>query len=170
MKIKIILALLISTISYAQITLNELETVIEIDSAGFKTFAMKKGFKLHEIINDELKEDNKITEGYITGNGMSFKKENKKFTLYFNYYGTKGRKKILYENASKSEYLLIKKTLIEKGYFRLDYWNDTGRKEYDRYHESYLNKNKEVPYVIDLEIRTQGNNVVYVISIEKKQY
>mgnify|MGYP006213902427 FL=1 len=55
MKIKFLLLFFVSTISYAQITLNDMKTILKMDYDSFETFAMNRGYVFKEFCNGELK-------------------------------------------------------------------------------------------------------------------
>lgn len=117
MKIKIILTLLISTICNAQITLNDMKTILNNDIDYFETFSLTKGYVFKEII----KKDKKDGIAYAKGVG----KESKHLALYSSYFEI-GKKHIMYQTSRETDYLLIKKQLIEQGFKLIETYDYEG--------------------------------------------
>ena len=129
MKIKIILALLISTLCNAQITLNDMKTILNNDIDFFETFALNKGYVFNEIIKNDKKEGIAFSKG--------IEKDSKHLTLYSSYFKI-GNKAFHYQTSIESDYLIIKKQLIEQGFKLIETYDYEGvlYKEYKnkRYH------------------------------------
>jgi hypothetical protein len=120
MRIKIILALFISTLCNAQITLNDMKTILKMDYDSFETFAMNKGFLFSKFCDDKF-DDECVT--YIKG----VDKKTKYITLYKK--DTKfNRKNVTYQLSIESEYLLFKKQMKEQGFSLIDTkeWKEKG--------------------------------------------
>jgi hypothetical protein len=107
MKIKFLLVLFISTLSYGQITLNEMKTILNKDIDYIETFALNRGYSFKEVIKDENEEG----VGYVKGVG----KNTKHLSLSTNS-SEIGTKHIFYQTSIETDYLLIKKQLIEQGF------------------------------------------------------
>jgi hypothetical protein len=106
MKINLILALLISTFCNAQITLNDMKTILNNDIDYLETFALNRGY-----VFDKFIDENKLE-------GIKYSKRNEKnnqLVIYSSYYDT-GRKVFSFITSSQKDYLLIKKQLIEQGF------------------------------------------------------
>lgn len=107
MIIKFLLVFFISTISYAQITLNEMKTILNKDIDYIETFALSRGYSFKEIIKDDIEEG----IGYVKGVG----KETKHLAFYSSS-NANGGKVLFYQTGRETDYLLIKKQLIEQGF------------------------------------------------------
>ncbi len=117
MKIKIILALLISTLCNAQITLNDMKTILNNDIDYIETFALSKGYSFNKIIDyDEM-------EGIQYSKGVG--KDSKHLTFYSSFYKI-GKKTFHYQTSRQNEYLLIKKQLIEQGFKLIKTYDNEG--------------------------------------------
>jgi hypothetical protein len=116
MKIKIILAFLVSTLCNAQITLNEMKTILNNDVDYLETFALTKGYFFNKIIDDDKMKGVKYTKG--------IKKDNH-LVLYSSYYKI-DKKVFTFQTSSQIDYLSIKKQLIEQEFKLIETYNDRG--------------------------------------------
>ena len=149
MKIKILLTLLISTISYAQISLNDMKSILKMDYDSFETFAMNKGFVFNKICkNDE--------ECVNYGKGKGDK--TKYITLYTKLSKSLYKKKVNYQTYNETEYLLIKKQMKEQGFRLLD--SSTSQKN-GQFFKLYQNKK----YQVLIGIGKNNSDTVYDINI-----
>lgn len=149
MKIKIIVALFISTLCNAQITLNDMKSILKMDYDGFETFAMNKGFVFSQICkNDEE------CVNYVKGKGDY----TKYITLYTKISKSLHKKKVNYQTYNKTEYLLIKKQIKEQGFRLLD--ASTSQKN-GQFFKLYQNKN----YQVLIGIGKNNSGTAYDINI-----
>jgi hypothetical protein len=120
MKIKIILALLFSTLCNAQISLNDMKTILKMDYDSFETFALNRGFLFSHFCDDKFDDE---CVNYIKGVG----KQTKYITLY-KYDTNFNKKNVTYQLSIESEYLLIKKQMKEQGFNLIDTkeWKEKG--------------------------------------------
>ena len=97
---------LFSYYANAQMSINEMKAILKMDLDKFETYALNKGYGFSNIKDDEN------TYGYtyikVTESATKF------ITLYEKYFDE--HKCLIYQTEIKSEYLLIKKQLIESGF------------------------------------------------------
>ena len=151
---KIILALLISTLCNAQITLIDMKTIIKMDYDSFETFAMKKGFSFSNIQSDEQK---KPYESVTYTKGLG--KNTKYITLYSKFIDF-NKRSVIYQTNNETEYLLIKNQMKEQGFvlFDTEHFQERGV-----LFKTYKNKN----YTLILGTgKNEINTVTYEISLE----
>jgi hypothetical protein len=123
MKIKIILALFISTLCNAQITLNDMKLFLNNNIDYYETFALNNGYVFKEIIKkDEF-------DGVAFAKGIG--KDTKHLVLYSSY-SEYGKMAFFYQTSKESDYLLIKKQLLEQEFKLIDTYDYEGNliKEY----------------------------------------
>ncbi len=153
MKINLILALLISTISYSQISLNEMKTILKMDYDSFETFVMNKGF----VFNDR-QNDNFDYVSYVKGYG----KNTRYISLYTrslaNY-----KKKVNYQTAIESEYLSLKKQMKEQGFYFFETFDNNENNDEKVFAKIYRNKIYELRVH---SIKSEDNIVTYEIGFE----
>ena len=150
MKIKIILTLLISTISYAQISLNDMKNIIKMDFDSFETFAMNKGFSFGEICTG-----GEECVNYVKGRG-----EQTKYIILFTKIIDVYKKRVSYQTNSETEYLLIKKQMKEQGFSLLKTLPYEKKGVLFKY---YKNKNYQITVGIG---KNELNTSTYEINIE----
>jgi hypothetical protein len=150
MKIKIILALLVSTLCNAQITLNDIKTILKMDYDNFETFAMNKGFSFSEFCENEFE-----CVTYKKGYG-----EKTRFITLYSSHISSNEKKVTYQTYSETEYLLYKKQMKEQGFnlFDTEEWQEKGV-----LFKYYKNKNYQLTLAVG---KTKINSVNYEITIE----
>ncbi len=145
MKIKFLLVFFISTVSNAQISLNEMKIILNKDIDYIETFALSRGYSFKEVIKDDIEE------------GVSYVKGVGKNTKYLDF-STKrfeiGDKKLFYQTSIETDYLLIKKQLIEQGFKLTNTYDIEGF-----LHKEYKNK------LYKVRLRT-GGTAVYTIEVE----
>lgn len=154
MKFKIIIFLFFSTICNAQITLNEMMSVLSKDIDNFETFSLKKGFIFKEIIKTNQK------DGIAFAKGIG--KDTKHIVLYSSYFEV-GKKVFFYQTSLETDYLLIKKQLIEQGFKIIDTYDLDGDL-YKLYKNNFYTielKTGILPYPDNIEF--------YTITIEKNK-
>jgi hypothetical protein len=151
MKIKFLLVFFVSTISYAQITLNDMKTILKMDYDSFETFAMNKGFSFFKI--DDEDGSNSII--YIKGQG-----EKTKYITFYKKYIDFNRKMVSYRTQSQKEYLLVKQQLKEQGFSLYETF------QYDA--EGVLFKSyRDKKYELTLGTgKNELNSVTYEISLK----
>jgi hypothetical protein len=160
MKIKFLLVCFVSTINYAQITLNDMKTIIKMDYDSFETFAMNKGFVFSSFCDDKIDDE---CVSYSKGVG----EKTKYITLYrkyIDYYGKEVcRKKVTYQISLESEYLLFKKQMKEQGFSLVDSkeWEEKGVL-FKYYENKYYKLNLAVS-------RYQVNSADYEITLTLKK-
>jgi hypothetical protein len=152
MKIKLILALLISTICNAQITLNEMKSIIKMDIDNFETFAMNKGFLFSNFCDDKFDDE---CVNYTKGVG-----EKTKYITLYTKYNNIYKKKVTYQTSIENEYLLFKKQMKEQGFSLFDKaeWQEKGV-----LFKYYKNKNYKLTLAIG---KNEINSVDYEITLE----
>lgn len=147
MKMKFLLVFFISTISSAQITLNEMKTILNKDIDYIETFALSRGYSFKEVVKDDIEE------------GVSYLKGVGKNTKYLDLYTKRfeiGNKQLFYQTSTETDYLLIKKQLIEQGFKLTDTYDIDGF-----LHKEYLNK------LYKVRLRTGGSeHAVYTVEVE----
>lgn len=150
MKIKIILALLISTICNAQITLNDMKTILKMDYDSFETFAMNRGFSFSRFCEGEFK-----CVVYTKGLG----EKTKYITLYTKQIEVNG-KSVTFQTNTETEYLLLKKQMKEQGFILFDTveWQEKGV-----LFKHYKNKNYKLTIGVG---KNEINTVTYEISLD----
>lgn len=97
---------LFSCYANAQMSINEMKSILKMDLDKFETYALNKGYGFSNIKDDE--DTYGIT--YVKGTASA----TKYITLYEKYFYKD--KCVTYQTEIKSEYLLIKKQLIESGF------------------------------------------------------
>lgn len=117
MKIKFLLVFFISMISNAQITLNDMKTILNKDIDYIETFALSKGYSFKQIIKNDKK------EGIAYAKGIE--KDSKHLAFYSSMFEI-GKKQLTYQTGRETEYLLIKKQLIEQGFKLTDTYDIEG--------------------------------------------
>ena len=149
MKIKFLLLFFVSTISYAQITLNDMKTILKMDYDSFETFAMNRGYVFKEFCNGELK-----CVTYTKGLGD----KTKFITLYTKYYEV-NENSFTYQTSSEIEYLSIKKQMKELGFvlYDTDEWQEKGV-----LFKEYKNRNYKLTIAVG---KNEINTVNYEISL-----
>jgi hypothetical protein len=150
MKIKFLLVLFISTISYAQITLNDMKSIIKMDFDSFETFAMNKGFSFGEICTG-----GEECVNYVKGRGEQTKYITL-FTKIIEFY----KKRVSYQTNSETEYLLIKKQMKEQGFSLLKTLPYEKKGILFKY---YKNKNYQITVGIG---KNELNTSTYEVNIE----
>lgn len=154
MKIKFLLVFFISTISYAQITLNDMKTIIKMDFDSFETFVMNKGFSYSKI-GSTLSKDAFECVTYTKGLG----EKTKYITLYKKYIDY-NKRNVTYQTNSETEYLLIKKQSKEQGF---NLYDTLEYEEKGVLFKTYKNKNYELTLGIG---KNEVNSVTYEISLQ----
>jgi hypothetical protein len=150
MNIKFLLVFFVSTLSYAQITLNDMKTIIKMDSDSFETFAMNRGYVFSRFCDGELK-----CVVYTKGLGD----KTKFITLYTKYYGIDDNS-FTYQTSSEIEYLSIKKQMKEQGFVLFDTveWQEKGV-----LFKYYKNRNYKLTIGVG---KNEINTVDYEISLD----
>lgn len=154
MKFKFLLLFFISTINYAQITLNDMKTIIKMDFDSFETFAMKRGFSYQEIEETDALE--KVV--YMKGRG----EKTKYITLYKKYFDF-NKKNVVYQTDNQNEYLLFKKQLKEQGFSLFDTYQF---EEKGVLFKKYRDKKYELTLATG---KNETNTVTYEISLNFKE-
>jgi hypothetical protein len=153
MKLKIILVLLISTLCNAQITLNDLKTILKMDYDSFETFAMNKGYT-YESVRKEMENEKKFY-GVFYKKGSNW--DTKYIGLYTDYIHL-GKKHVFFQTSKENDYLLIKEQLKKQG-FKLIYTDEVEGTFLKEYHNSI--------YVLFLETKKDNlNRRYYIIALE----
>jgi hypothetical protein len=156
MKIKLILTLLISTICNAQITLNDMKSIIKMDFDSFETFSMNKGYTF-ENVRKEMENEKKFY-------GVFYKKGSNWDTKYIGLYKDYiklGQKHVFFQTSKENDYLLIKKQLKEQG-FNLVFTDEVEGTFLKEYHNS--------KYIVFLEtLKDNLDRQYYIIALEFKE-
>ncbi len=150
MKIKFLLMFFVSTISYAQITLNDMKTILKMDYDSFETFVMNKGFTFDNRRNDDLES---IT--YVKGFG-----EKTKYISIYTKIRKNYKKSVNYQTESEVEYLSIKKQMKEQGFYFFETYENNDNKTFTK---AYRNKIYELRVH---SIRNEFNTVTYEIGFD----
>ena len=123
----LIFALILSSQTIkAQITLNDMKTILNNDIDYIETFALSRGYSFNTIIDYDKK------EGIAYSKGVE--KDSKHLMYYSSFFET-GKVGLTYQTSRETDYLLIKKQLSEQGFKLSDTYNFEG----DLYK---VNKNK----------------------------
>jgi hypothetical protein len=101
----------------AQITLNEMKTILNNDIDYIETFALSKGYSFKEIIKNDKK------EGIAYAKGVE---EDSKHLVFYSSFFEIGKKQITYQTGRVADYLLIKTQLIEQGFKLIDTYDVEG--------------------------------------------
>jgi len=150
MKIKIILALLFSTLCNAQITLNDMKTILKMDYDSFETFVMNKGFIFYSREKDDFD-----SVFYTKGLG-----ENTKYIALYTRRFNNYLKRVNYQTGSEAEYLSIKKQMKEQGFYFFDTYESKDEKQFSK---TYRNKIYELRVH---SISNKYNTVTYEIGFD----
>lgn len=150
MKIKFLLVFFISTLSNAQITLNDMKSIIKMNIDSYETFVMNKGFLFSNFCEDDF-------ECFTYTKGVGEK--TKYITLYTKHYEIT-EKRVTYQTSSETEYLLFKKHMTEQGFKLFDTveWPEKG--VLFKYY-----KNKYYKLTIGIG-KNEINSVDYEISLD----
>lgn len=151
MKYKILVSvLLFSSFASAQISINEMKNILKMDLDTFETYTLNKGYSFSNIKDDEH------TYGitYVKGTGST----TKFITLYEKYFDE--YKQLTYQTEMKSEYLLIKKQLLESGFKLFSQENFEG---------SIVKKYKNTTHAVTLINGLNRGYDTYEISISKSK-
>jgi hypothetical protein len=150
MKIFVFSFLIVSNVTFAQISLNEMKNILNLNADKFETFAMNKGFEYSESKNTENYESIAYTKG--------FGAQTQYIILYPRFFG---KRCITYQTCSKKSYLAIKTQLKEQNFTYLT----TKRNEQTNWlHNEYMSKQ----YLLSLASGyLDANEVVYEITLER---
>jgi hypothetical protein len=151
MKIKFLLVFFASTISYAQIALNDMKTILKMDYDSFETFTMNKGFSFFKIDNENDCESVVYTKGVG--------EKTKYITLYKKYFDF-NRRAVTYRTNSHEEYLLIKQQLKQQGLSLYETFQDEAQ---GVLFKSYRDKKYELTLGTG---KNELNSVSYEISLQ----
>lgn len=139
---------LFSCYANAQMSINEMKAILKMDLDTFETYTLKKGYGFSDIKDDEYSYG--VT--YVKGTGYS----TKYITLYQKYFDE--YKHLTYQTEIKSEYLLIKKQLLESGFKLFSEENFKG---------SIVKKYKNTTHTVTLINGINRGYDTYEISIGK---
>lgn len=137
---------LFSCYANAQMSMNEMKAILKMDLDKFETYALNRGYGFSNIKDDE----NTYGITYTKGNESA----TKFITLYEKYFDE--YKCLTYQTEIKSEYLLIKKQLIESGFKLFSEKNFEG---------SIVKKYKNKTHTVTLINGLNRGNDTYEISI-----
>jgi hypothetical protein len=135
-------SLLLFSVAYGQVSIQELISVSKMDSEGFEIYAMNKGFSFHNLKNNEN------TEGIAMFNG---KIGNERYLIWYSkYFNDKYASN--YQTANTSELVELYKEIGSLG-FKLDSRQERG----EFYNKSY-SRGKEK---LEIFIKTNWVEISY---------
>ena len=142
--------MLISTFCNAQITLNDMKSILKMDYDSFETFVMNKGF-----IFDSRQKDDFESVSYVKGLG-----ENKKYITLYKRMLNNYKKSVNYQTPNESEYLSLKKQMKEQGFYFFETYENNDENVFTKI---YRNKIYELRVY---SIKNKYNNVTYEIGFD----